>query len=112
MRRELRESRARAGKTFRVQESSGACAKYRTPLRNALCVAVLGRVRSFLPQLAAAEVEVVDIEDVSEDEPHIALVGSFIVMRSLYFCMYLGVKYSPLLLCVYVCYNTVYEHCC
>ena len=106
MRRELRESRARAGKIFRVQESSGACAKYRTPLRNALCVlflAVLGRVRSFLPQLAAAEGEVVDIEDVSEDEPHIEMVGSFIVvMRSLYFCMYLGVKYSPLLLCVYI----------
>ena len=60
------------------------------PLRNALCVlflAVLGRVRSFLPQLAAAEGEVVDIEDVSEDEPHIEMVGSLIVMRSLYFCM-------------------------
>ena len=50
---------------------------------NVLFFAVLGQVRSFLPQLAAAESELVsgvcsgavNIECVAEDEPHIEMVS-------------------------------------
>ena len=61
------------------------CSSYRSGIICTCSPAALGRARMLLPQLAAAESQLqemvdsgspcaVDIENVSEDEPHISMV--------------------------------------